>query len=985
MTSNLMGVGASALGGAMERRSVIAGYSAYNCLMRPMALPSDGYWRDHGEYLASATNCSLRIADQLNGGVLLYEFSRYNNEDTYYYNLGDSIEIMLADEGYYGASGVASSYGSRVLDNLTGNVSPPISSSWSSTLPFNPADSNLWKNVWPTFATCTNDLHFFPMSEGRRLDYSYSRSWYFDLVYDVWGADIYQAYRDLVDAVGKIPLDYTVEDVLSYDTGWKYEVPPVCTSDWWTVSGPTGSFRLNKINADFNGWDYYDSSPWLSLILYDWGYRFDITDAGTLQTIYQYDTPGDFNSEFLSLGDYTAQRTRLYADTDDYVHWRNGTTRLDWKRLGIICQLERQMEITYTDGTEDTMPFRKVSGHHHQAYLAENVQMPTLSATRQGETNVFSFASLGASFSLDNEIFDTETNELSWTYPTCRAPAPTVVGGAVIGDGYYDSIYLDEQTAKDWILACVAAIATNADMEAMLASYEPVDVRLAFSLIAPSAESYDMNITAHPIDEYANGFVIVPSNSVEVASVSGMNLSTRTILPLEDYYTEWPTLAWVGFNYNYLNFGIYSDSTADLRLEYIAQEIFDNENGTIVTPAITLQSVGSGAPTNWMWQTTGLSSGGRWERTFDGSEIVWKCYKLSGADEYEAVTIDYQTHPETNWTVSIHDRDEARYGYYGNIGVVGNGSGPLPRSMSVPSYTVTWHSSYRKEPSYAHGTSDDLKNEEFFYPVGQYEGDTNDFRTISFSMSKYARAAYTYSEGRESDIMEAFDGQAWDRVYSRTRHSLQMLLSATGDSSMSDSVDICDDSSFGWESSLPNRDRRFRLASWGDATSLNNDNINRYNLLNGLSEQCRSRCSERGGMNVDATDEFARIRQQEEYDDYMSSLNRATVIGKYRISVATDAANDILLWLSATVQKSDVDGSIEVQGSVSGFIGRGDSPDPGPLPIPIGSKTWQYEIENWGASSVTNDTYYTSVRVDGRQSPVIKTLWKFKNLRDPNL
>ena len=158
VTSNLMGVVASALGGAAERAYVTGGYYSptvsdgfgdWPTLLRPITAPPQSW--DWGEYLETATNTSLRIADQLNWGIM-YKRTGPESGSSAYPVYPESIEPLLAKtDNYYGYytfnGGIAGSFGSRVLDDLTGNAQPPISPNWTTAIPFDVAKSNLWRNV----------------------------------------------------------------------------------------------------------------------------------------------------------------------------------------------------------------------------------------------------------------------------------------------------------------------------------------------------------------------------------------------------------------------------------------------------------------------------------------------------------------------------------------------------------------------------------------------------------------------------------------------------------------------------------------------------------------------------------------------------------------------------------------------------------------------------------------------------------------------
>lgn len=54
--------------------------------------------------------------------------------------------------------------------------------------------------------------------------------------------------------------------------------------------------------------------------------------------------------------------------TNDFKHWRNMSTRLNWKRLGLICQLERQMETSYDYWGGGELPFYSFGAYLRRGY-----------------------------------------------------------------------------------------------------------------------------------------------------------------------------------------------------------------------------------------------------------------------------------------------------------------------------------------------------------------------------------------------------------------------------------------------------------------------------------------------------------------------------------------------------------------------------------------------------------------------------------------
>ena len=571
VTSNLIGVVASAFDGKFERSYVpeqdyirTNHWSFYTrAILTPAAPRGFIPFRDNGEFLHSATNNSLRILDRLNKG----NFIRCTSSETNFsYSTWETglIELNLARESlsspisspisYHDGLIYTHNYGSRRLDDLVtaggASTDPPIPTSWTTALPFQSAESNAWAFVWPVFTAVTNDIHFFPSStnaEPRYFRWHLSSEqahqpnpgWFYpDHLRYIWGWDVHGVGSDggswdLEYALNRMPLPYTMEDVLSYDTGWKYEVPPVYTSDWWTVSGPIGNFRLNKMDASFNGWEYYDSNPWLSLILYDWGYRFDITDSGTLQTIYQFDTPGDINSEFLSLGDYTAQRTRLYANQDDYVHWTNMTRRLDWQRLGIICQLERQMEQTYLPRQEeDQLPFVATEAHRSFVYEGEKIGIPLThyldQATFDWHIETTNFTANGVSWSLVNQNVDFVTNKLEMCYPTARTGPCLQFGGIKA----YFPTNIPVYTAKsDYTTVLLSAINTTAATNRFANGY--IQLSLAGYIYIISAAYQDGHTYGYNvyIDWYGLGGLFSPESGGSESFYPDVQYQTTFFVP----------------------------------------------------------------------------------------------------------------------------------------------------------------------------------------------------------------------------------------------------------------------------------------------------------------------------------------------------------------------------------------------------------------------------------------------------------------------
>ena len=436
VTSNLIGVVASVFDG-YEERSYLPGEYLPEDLgnMRYIYYPPpqrSGYFRDGGEYLQT-TNNTRRILDFYGATSYIYYFKEGTN---YSYNVGsgsDAVEARLAqtieswDEFYNG--GLASYYGGRKLDSLveeSGDTAPPISTTWGTDIPFKVADIERWAQCWPTYSALTNDVHFFPAVSGKvqRCDRPFIDWGDPNHLVEVWGQDVNEGVTDVATNTLPIPLPFNMEDVLSVDTGWKYEVPPVETSSWWTVSGPLGNFRLNfwgwSMGLAWDNWyEPYPTNYYVEINFYEGLYSLFIFDAPTGEQLYQGSVNGDEDDDTIYFSGYSANRTRLYADRDDYKHWRNDTTRLDWKRLGITCQLERQMETTYrARDDEDYLPFQRTRAARDHVYTG-SIVVPMLDP-EGGIIATTNFNTRSVTFSLSTQVVEVASTNFGWCFPTAR-------------------------------------------------------------------------------------------------------------------------------------------------------------------------------------------------------------------------------------------------------------------------------------------------------------------------------------------------------------------------------------------------------------------------------------------------------------------------------------------------------------------------------------------------------------------------------------
>ena len=428
------------------------------------------YWYDDGEFLQT-TNNSTRILDSLNPPGSRIEWRIQGGRYQYYAGTTtDSIEQWLAFSyeswDTWNIEGRAAQFGSRALDALVedgiGSIDPPLSTTWNTTLPFRAEDADNWKTVWPTYAMLTNDTHFFPAVAGRERTAWHCFGDWMDpgFLYNVWGTDVEDAAYALVTNVEKSVLPISMEDVLGRDTGWEYNPEPTPTNDYWTITGPLGNFRLDPDDGypygENNLWD-----NWYSGDRYDEYYVEIIRDFDGYWKLYVYPPYGGEmiygrqvqapeDADNLNFGDFSAARTTLYNDADDYTHWTNGTTRLDWKRLGILCQLERQMEITYqARDDEDYLPLQRTSAARDHVYLGEKV-VPVLTP-EGGMIMTTNFNTRGVEWTLKTQAVEVATTNIGWCFPTARLIYANEVGGESAAPDFSLAIYIPADYFRDAI------------------------------------------------------------------------------------------------------------------------------------------------------------------------------------------------------------------------------------------------------------------------------------------------------------------------------------------------------------------------------------------------------------------------------------------------------------------------------------------------------------------------------------------------------
>ena len=344
---------------------------------------------------------------------------------------------------------------SRKAEEIFGDPEPPISKTWSWRLPFLPQDTDTWQRVFAPYAAYEYDPHLFQSNYedfvAFNLDYArpHIRRWMrAEHVDDLWGSDVLGgsgdgAGTDLEEWLRKTPVatNAVMEEILKVDPGFEYNYPPEETNSFWEVSGPLGSFKLNlhgwASGITWDNWfDPYPTNYYVEIVYYNSNYHLYFFDVASGEQVYEDGVNADEDADTVYFDGYAAYRTRLYNDADDFKHWRNMTTRLDWKRLAIIAQLERQLEITYrVREREDYLPlwdFFAMAKRFYTGSLPLHIKIEDDAITKAYVSGHEPSLSLSyASWASPTESTEFQTNRLASSYPTAR----TIVhlSGSVVG------------------------------------------------------------------------------------------------------------------------------------------------------------------------------------------------------------------------------------------------------------------------------------------------------------------------------------------------------------------------------------------------------------------------------------------------------------------------------------------------------------------------------------------------------------------------
>ena len=968
VTSNLMGVVASALGGAKERWSAFGGLAYVDgpagsettdeyadMYGAPILRPMDWDGTIHvelEEYLASTTNLSLRISDQLNRGIILCQ-------DDVIYDSNIALEPLLActravidyQGGWYTNfffnGGILGRFGSCRLEEMLGSVPPPISTSWSPQIPFDITKFNDWDNVWPVFSACTNDIHFFPAVEA---EYRYLRV--LPRCCDEWGDDVWEARTNLWHVLSQTPYNITVEDVLSADTGWGYNLEPKETNSYWTVNyrdvvSGEPVYRAVRLSKGGEGVWYGNPPPGGTIKFIQIGYSenniYFYASGNFDEKNYESEEDRDAASNIVFVTDYGyfyAVKTLLYDDSDDYRHWRNMTTRLDWKRLGIICQLERQMEITYEhEPYSPWLPAVVVNTTH--VYIYDDTVTIDLPTPELGHETTYSVRALKPSWTKYDESRSISSNYFGNFHPTCRLPAPTVGGNAtIIGTNLMRTLKIDEETIEDMMtkFAESASLSNGVHNIVLTGHWTPVDA-LSVRYRADSASEWD--------------WVDHPSNTV-TATINGQSYSKTGSYPIAGSFwgisQQNPLLS--------VAFPPQGGTTIRLSLRSGGEELEvyemsfegDLDNGSCMIPAISLTASGDGDFTNWVWQADGGEftyigmsiepDGVSWDWEDDQGYALWLWYMFDDTQGFG--------------NEACYD---ASHMYWYKTNIDGH-----PQYISSPQGSVEWESRTSRQWEVVETWTSGIPD----YRVGFEYDITNEDVRITLDIYKSARGLWTYSE---EDTFYRWD----DRICYQEFPTVQGLLYERGPQSGAGSQeaaplywnDIDDHGGTG---------RVFRLSprSSDRAQTKSQAVFVRNEIIRSLDEACKDKCVELGGPDPRVISEFGKLTG-EDTSLVMEEVKYADITAQYVIN--SSETNSFVV--SAIVDVHD-GGSGVPEITVSDCrAGYGEAFAP---PAYVCDYGWTFSTADVATTNVNDD-----VRADGSQAQIKRTLWKFKNLRDPNL
>lgn len=985
VTSNLTGVVASVLDGYIERSGALGytfGMGWPSRDTRMLMVPATNYYSGATIDLHIITaNDTRRIIDVFNDFDLFWATNHHGmttvridwsegmiedsfaspqtNYDTIYDEYGEPV----GEAWYYYQYGAAAQYGSCRLDELVGGaVEPPIPAEWTTALPFVASASNEWVNVWPVYAALTNDIHILRAPDDTNHVYAakYKRNALRDWIGAippignghlmdpetwkmVWGADVDAEADNLSQALERIPINHTIEDVLKVDPGWRYEPEVVIASNQWEI-----------------------------------------------------------------------------AETNEFSHWRNGTRRLDWKRLGILCQMERHMEQTYKyRAEEDELPYVNVEARCGKSYSA--TVEAELSPTNEGYMVEIDLSEV--SWEPSTNRVDVWTNDTGWTFPLARVGAPGVGGGVTGGDEGM-SLELTADMVKDALQHAIwdlgEAVYTNL---VSISNYiESVTTTNAAEVVGTT------NITS---GYWVERRTTTATEPVIYATGSVNRVSTHYYPPTSPVVAELPGLTnivWFSRPYMDTNLVTYSDYafvTSNVAVtEYAAATNFVTVVDHAEVTSNAWMVMGARAETNVLDATTD-----HWERAneqliyggWGPDVIIWSEHiGIPGANDTRVLisnnvrlaTITYVTNSVANTNFVTHTDITATTNLVAITNFIDHMSVTNRREITFilesnldfsalefsPGVLLGFAYPWMYDYSVPIGSGDVIHLQDFEIPIGYIPDGTNIVLDLNLGIHKSVSGIWTnHGSDYQEDIIRSFthtymptnlwtDGFIAELAFP----SLDVMLSTRGrvasrymnDTGLSGRILKAAKRKMAWDYLATNAwsqsQRQFRMNPVYDAKgSLRESDLNRYDMLQNLNIAVRDRFRDMTGKDASMVEERASIDSGDEQAimDAIASTN--TTAGIVVTSLSDwDTTADFFTFRCAVDMYGDI---VE---NVSGmFISGAETWMGDDYSLAIGEAHW--EVEEMQFAGPTNEN--AAVSVDAHQNQMIKTLWRFKNLRDPNL
>lgn len=581
-------------------------------------------------------------------------------------------------------------------------------------------------------------------------------------------------------AMQDIPTSPPMDSPYTNEPPWAVERPEdwigvyatfsACTNDPSFFPRTTGFLRY-----DFTTWIKHVTGP--NAVDAWGGYYFDSADS--------------FITRLNRLPLPVTARDVLSVDTamtsDDYEHWRNDSTRLDWKRLGIICEMLRNMEIVHVPTIE---PSTTINVQSYDYTLVGNcrpwpISLPTPSAI--GETR--EFAMQHPDFARGNETFETSGVATVVYAPTAQISPANCAWTVDIAPATYP-IEVSSNTIDSIIrYYCRALDVTNAFE---LGEFS-IELPGGWMANGPDPAYYFMPDYAD-LYGYVTNFKYVVTVEIEgntLVKTGGVNQVSNIVA----YDDNWRVRldfreAAIDFSLNSLDQGSPYEGTTNVW----GQTNFAASNNCEFTICdVGVDRVGSGDITNWLWEVfsslqpsvTELSRG--WATNCyivaEDYDDFW-AWEWNGSSNYIEFDSRYDDDGESYWAVNIGFDGYANGIHIENANVFMesfDSSVAIPARITTPPVRVAIEKFEWEERSAIHYTSlGDCGPFRFTMPATNFEQD------VSATFAKSRRALWPeYGPVNPWEKNHVAIPWEWNDVSTATWFALTLRLNMEWDSYIS--------------------------------------------------------------------------------------------------------------------------------------------------------------------------------------------------------